>query len=386
MKKLTITLLCAAWLQAQSPGVTEVTVTFSATPTFTMNAGATNFNITLTGNVTSSTFSSAAIGLVSFNICQDSSGSHTFVWPTNVTGAGTIIGQLSTCSRQTFKYDGTNALALSPLTCPLCTPGVIIPGSSSGSNTIAPAAAAGTGSTTFLAANGTTVVADTGASNNYLTAISATGAISKARPTCGNLSDSTALCTTTPGTGVATFLATPSSANLAAAITDETGTGAAVFASAPTLVNPVVGTQSAADNSTKAASTAYVDSAISTLKLQCEVVWSGSGTSFALTSGDDTVANNSCFNKTGKTWTITAVYCKSDAGSNTTTVNPTFGAAGTGTTILSGALTCGSSEAYSSTGTVSNPTMADGNGIRPAMSGTLTGTNIHMLVVYTRPF
>ncbi len=36
-------------------------------------------------------------------------------------------------------------------------------------------------------------------------------------------------------TGVATFLGTPSSANLAAAITDETGTGAAVFAGGPTL-------------------------------------------------------------------------------------------------------------------------------------------------------
>lgn len=37
------------------------------------------------------------------------------------------------------------------------------------------------------------------------------------------------------GTGIATFLATPSSANLAAAITDETGTGALVFAVAPAL-------------------------------------------------------------------------------------------------------------------------------------------------------
>lgn len=44
------------------------------------------------------------------------------------------------------------------------------------------------------------------------------------------------------GTGVATFLATPSSANLAAALTDETGTGAAVFANGPTLVAPVLGT------------------------------------------------------------------------------------------------------------------------------------------------
>lgn len=44
------------------------------------------------------------------------------------------------------------------------------------------------------------------------------------------------------GAGVATFLGTPSSANLAAAITDETGTGAAVFATSPTLVTPALGT------------------------------------------------------------------------------------------------------------------------------------------------
>lgn len=43
------------------------------------------------------------------------------------------------------------------------------------------------------------------------------------------------------GTGVATFLATPSSANLRTALTDETGTGAAVFANTPTLVTPVIG-------------------------------------------------------------------------------------------------------------------------------------------------
>ena len=48
------------------------------------------------------------------------------------------------------------------------------------------------------------------------------------------------------GTGVATFLATPSSANLAAAVTDETGSGALVFATSPTLVTPALGTPSAA--------------------------------------------------------------------------------------------------------------------------------------------
>jgi hypothetical protein len=44
------------------------------------------------------------------------------------------------------------------------------------------------------------------------------------------------------GTGVATWLGTPSSANLAAAVTDETGSGALVFANSPTLVTPALGT------------------------------------------------------------------------------------------------------------------------------------------------
>lgn len=39
---------------------------------------------------------------------------------------------------------------------------------------------------------------------------------------------------------IATFLATPSSANLAAAVTDETGTGSLVFATSPTLVTPTL--------------------------------------------------------------------------------------------------------------------------------------------------
>jgi hypothetical protein len=48
------------------------------------------------------------------------------------------------------------------------------------------------------------------------------------------------------GTGVATFLGTPSSANLAAALTDETGSGSAVFATSPTLVTPILGTPQSA--------------------------------------------------------------------------------------------------------------------------------------------
>jgi hypothetical protein len=43
-----------------------------------------------------------------------------------------------------------------------------------------------------------------------------------------------------PAANVATFLATPTSSNLAAAVTDETGTGSLVFATSPTLTTPII--------------------------------------------------------------------------------------------------------------------------------------------------
>jgi hypothetical protein len=65
-------------------------------------------------------------------------------------------------------------------------------------------------------------------------------------PTSATLTNATGLPIATGvsglGTGVATFLATPSSANLRSALTDETGTGSAVFATSPTLVTPLLGT------------------------------------------------------------------------------------------------------------------------------------------------
>jgi hypothetical protein len=45
---------------------------------------------------------------------------------------------------------------------------------------------------------------------------------------------------TSLGTGVATFLGTPSSANLRGALTDETGTGSAVFGTSPTIGTPTI--------------------------------------------------------------------------------------------------------------------------------------------------
>jgi hypothetical protein len=85
----------------------------------------------------------------------------------------------------------------------------------------------------------TFVGALTGTASGNLTSGGALGT-----PASGNLTSCTSLPITTGvsglGSNVATFLATPSSSNLASAVTDETGSGALVFGTAPTLASPIV--------------------------------------------------------------------------------------------------------------------------------------------------
>lgn len=86
---------------------------------------------------------------------------------------------------------------------------------------------------TALAKNtsSTRYLSNTGASNNPAWAqIALTTGVTGTLPVANGGTGITSL-----GTGVATWLGTPSSANLAAAITDETGSGALVFGTLPTL-------------------------------------------------------------------------------------------------------------------------------------------------------
>ena len=68
-------------------------------------------------------------------------------------------------------------------------------------------------------------------------------------PASGTLTSCTGLPISTGvsglGTGVATFLATPSSANLASALTDESGSNTVAFTTSPTFVTPTLGVASA---------------------------------------------------------------------------------------------------------------------------------------------
>jgi hypothetical protein len=77
-------------------------------------------------------------------------------------------------------------------------------------------------------------------SSNTITNVSLTTGVTGTLPVANGGTGITSL-----GTGIATFLGTPSSANLAAALTDEAGSGTVAFTTSPTFVTPTLGAASA---------------------------------------------------------------------------------------------------------------------------------------------
>jgi hypothetical protein len=161
---------------------------------------------------------------------DDSAGATTFL----TVGSGL---QISGTTLENTQSGGTvTSVAVSGGTTGLTTSGGPITGS--GTITLA--------GTLAVANGGTGVTTSTGTGSVVLSSSPTLTTPNLGTPSAATLTNATGLPISTGvsglGTGVATFLGTPSSANLRAALTDETGTGSAVFATSPTLVTPVLGT------------------------------------------------------------------------------------------------------------------------------------------------
>lgn len=96
----------------QASGQTTNVVAFSATPVFDCSKGQ-KFEITLTGNVTSSTLTNVVAGMnLVFTIKQDGTGAHTFVPPAGVP-LDTIDPAANAASIQKFEVSSSSVIRYS---------------------------------------------------------------------------------------------------------------------------------------------------------------------------------------------------------------------------------------------------------------------------------
>jgi collagen type I/II/III/V/XI/XXIV/XXVII alpha len=220
-------------------------------------------------------------------------------------------------------------------------------------------------------------------------------------PSAATLTNATGLPISTGvsglGTGVATALATPSSANLRAALTDESGTGAAYFQGGdagtpsaivltnatgfPTLNQNTTGT---AGGLTGTALGGDVTNSGNTITLATKhktrqfgfVIGADNGS--ALVDGDDQPSIFS--NQLGFGITITRVWCETDSGTSTINLQRDDGSAAN---ILSSNLTCDNDGA---TGTIdtNEDNVADTNNVDFVMVAAAASGTPKRVTVYVR--
>jgi len=252
-------------------------VGYLGTPITVANGGTGQSSYTdgqlLIGNSTGNTLSKATLTAGSGISITNGSGSITIAATgsggtvTSVSGTGTVSGLTLTGTVTTsgsLTLGGTLSVNLASSvtgTLPVANGGTGLTSGTSG-GVLAFTAAGTIASSTALAANALVVGGGAGAAPSSIT--TGTGVVTAlgvntgsagafvvnggalGTPSSGTLTSCTGLPVSTGisglGSNVATWLATPSSANLASAVTDETGSGALVFANTPTLVTPVLGT------------------------------------------------------------------------------------------------------------------------------------------------
>lgn len=241
--------------------------TGSGTVTAVTGTGAISSTGGTTPAISIAAATTSVVGAVQLSDSTSTTSSVLAATPTAVKSAYDLANGKASPSDTTFV--GTTSVALNRSSANLALTGitsVALPGSTSGTTTLQPAAIAGTTTVTLPAATGTVALTANKLSDfaattslelkNTISDETGSGALVFATsptlvtpalgtPASGVLTNATGLPISTGvdglGSGVATFLATPSSANLVAAVTGETGTGGLVFADTPTLITPNIG-------------------------------------------------------------------------------------------------------------------------------------------------
>lgn len=101
-------------------GLTLLTtlVTCNTTCSFPIASQIQLFEVNLTGNATANPLTAVGIippAIVIFRITQDAVGGHTFTWPANSVGGGTVATGIGKVSEQMFVWNGTAAQAIGPI-------------------------------------------------------------------------------------------------------------------------------------------------------------------------------------------------------------------------------------------------------------------------------
>jgi len=203
---------------AGAPAWGKIPLTTHVSGTLPIDNGGTNITTYTTGDIVyasaTNTLSKLGVGTTNQVLSVSAGGVPTWTTPSSAAGTVTTVSVVSANG-----LAGTVANATS-------TPAITLTTSITG----------------MLKGNGTAISAAT-AGTDFLAPGGALGT-----PSSGTLTSCTGLPISTGvsglGTNVGTFLATPSSANLLSAITDETGSGLLVFATSPTLTTPNLGTPS----------------------------------------------------------------------------------------------------------------------------------------------
>jgi len=238
-----------------------------------------------------------------------------------------------------------------------------------------------------VANGGTGVTTSTGTGNTVLSTSPTLVTPALGTPSSATLTNATGLPISTGvaglGTGVATFLATPSSANLAAALTDETGTGANVFATSPTLVTPLLGTPTSGNltNCTFPTLNQNTSGTAAGLSVTLAVASGGTGLTSTPANGALDIGNGSGFTRTTLSAGTGISITNASGAITVTNTSPSSGGTvtsvtGTAPVVSSGGNTPAISMAAATTSVNGYLTSTDWNTFNGKQAALVSGTNI----------